>query len=98
MRKVVVGTIGAVTLLLAGMTVGFGPAFAAPQPLTRADCKKAGMQWNDNANVCGGGSSAANSAKMGKGEGTQTAPAKTPPEAHTQKIEQPLRKNPATGN
>jgi hypothetical protein len=23
------------------------------QPLTRADCKKAGMQWNSNANVCG---------------------------------------------
>jgi hypothetical protein len=33
------------------------PAFAVestPQPLTRADCEKAGMQWNDNANVCGG--------------------------------------------
>jgi hypothetical protein len=33
------------------------PALAAettPQPLTRADCEKAGMQWNDNANVCGG--------------------------------------------
>jgi hypothetical protein len=31
------------------------PALAAettPQPLTRADCEKAGMQWNDNANVC----------------------------------------------
>src|SRR6185295_15741018 len=26
----------------------------APQPLTRADCKKAGLQWNNNANVCGG--------------------------------------------
>jgi hypothetical protein len=25
-----------------------------PQPLTRADCKKAGMQWSSNANVCGG--------------------------------------------
>ena len=24
------------------------------QPLTRVDCKKAGMQWNSNANVCGG--------------------------------------------
>jgi hypothetical protein len=23
------------------------------QPLTRADCKKAGLQWNSNANVCG---------------------------------------------
>jgi len=25
----------------------------AAQPLTRADCKKAGLQWNNNANVCG---------------------------------------------
>ena len=25
-----------------------------PQPLTRAACKQAGMQWNSNANVCGG--------------------------------------------
>src|SRR5262245_46918245 len=24
-----------------------------PQPLTRADCDKAGMAWDDNANVCG---------------------------------------------
>ena len=24
-----------------------------PQPLTRADCGKAGMAWDDNANVCG---------------------------------------------
>ena len=25
-----------------------------PQPLTKADRKKGGMQWNSNANVCGG--------------------------------------------
>jgi hypothetical protein len=39
------------------MTIAVGPAFAVEgttQPLTRADCEKAGMQWNDNANVCGG--------------------------------------------
>jgi hypothetical protein len=30
------------------------PQVTAPQPLTRAACKKAGMQWNNNANVCGG--------------------------------------------
>jgi hypothetical protein len=39
------------------LTAAVGPACAAeitPQPLTRADCEKAGMQWNDNANVCGG--------------------------------------------
>jgi len=29
-------------------------ANSAPQPLTREACKKAGMQWNNNANVCGG--------------------------------------------
>jgi hypothetical protein len=56
------------------------------------------MHWDENANVCGGGSSAANSAKMGKGEGTQTAPAKTPTEAQTKKIDQPHRRNPTTGN
>ena len=30
-----------------------GYAFADPQPLTRADCKKASMKWNDSANFCG---------------------------------------------
>jgi len=29
------------------------PQVSAPQPLSREDCKKAGMQWNNNANVCG---------------------------------------------
>jgi hypothetical protein len=29
------------------------PHVTTPQPLTRADCKKAGLQWNSNANVCG---------------------------------------------
>jgi hypothetical protein len=29
------------------------PQVTKPQPLTRADCKKAGMQWNSNAIVCG---------------------------------------------
>ena len=30
-----------------------------PQPLTRVDCDKAGMAWDDNANVCGAASRAA---------------------------------------
>jgi lipoprotein-anchoring transpeptidase ErfK/SrfK len=30
-----------------------------PQPLTRVDCDKAGMAWDDNANVCGAPSRAA---------------------------------------
>jgi len=44
-------------------------------------------------------SSAATSAKMGKDEGTQTGSANqgTPPEADTQKIDQPPRQNPTTG-
>jgi hypothetical protein len=25
---------------------------AAPQPLTRPDCEKAGSHWNENTNVC----------------------------------------------
>ena len=29
------------------------------QPLTRADCDKAGMAWDDNANVCGAASPSA---------------------------------------
>ena len=30
-----------------------GYAFADPQPLTRADCEKASMEWNEATNVCG---------------------------------------------
>ena len=26
---------------------------APPQPLTKEDCKTAGMKWNDQSNVCG---------------------------------------------
>ena len=32
-----------------------GYAFAESQPLTRPDCAKAGMKWDDVANVCAGG-------------------------------------------
>jgi hypothetical protein len=44
--------------------------------------------------------SAATSAKMGKDEGTQTGGANqaTPPENDTQKIDQPPRQNPTTGD
>src|SRR5262245_25707374 len=31
----------------------------SPQRLTRVDCDKAGMAWDDNANVCGAASLAA---------------------------------------
>ena len=48
-----------------------GYAFAETQPLTRADCGKAGMKWNDGANVCGGGAAAAATAAPAKGEVTE---------------------------
>jgi hypothetical protein len=38
-----------------GLAAAFtAPAFAAgsPQPLTKSDCKKAGLKWNDQSNVC----------------------------------------------
>jgi lipoprotein-anchoring transpeptidase ErfK/SrfK len=43
-------------------TVVASQAYGGPissQPLTRADCDKAGLAWNDNANVCGPASQAA---------------------------------------
>jgi hypothetical protein len=51
------------------LTASVAPAPAAettPQPLTRADCEKAGMQWNDNANVCGGKQASAKPMKAEK--------------------------------
>jgi hypothetical protein len=46
-------------LIVLGLALVFtAPAFAAgagAQPLTKADCKKAGLKWNDESNVCGKG-------------------------------------------
>ena len=47
--------------LLVAATLVASPLFAADvssQPLTRADCYKGGMTWNENANVCGSDSEA----------------------------------------
>jgi lipoprotein-anchoring transpeptidase ErfK/SrfK len=41
-----------------------------PQPLTRVDCDRAGMAWDDNANVCGAASLAAE--RVPEAEGAQT--------------------------
>ena len=44
----------ALTFLIIGNLVA-NQAYAddvSPQPLTRADCDKAGMAWDENANVC----------------------------------------------
>ena len=72
----------------------FGPAFAqdVTTAKTEADCKKAGGMWNVQSNEC-----AEESAKMGKGEGTHEG-AQATPEHDTQKIYQPERRNPTTGN
>ena len=51
-------------IAIGGLTVSLvfaAPAFAmdGAQPLTRADCEKAGLAWDENANVCGGSDKAA---------------------------------------
>jgi hypothetical protein len=55
-----------VALVLTIAVACSGYAFAAdqsPQPLTRADCEKAGMKWDNRANVCGANAAAAAPAK-----------------------------------
>jgi hypothetical protein len=65
---------------------------ASPYPVLIAgnEAETAGATTEDNAG---------DSAKMGKGEGTHTGPNQgTTPENDTKKIDQPERRNPATGN
>ena len=71
-----------------------GPAFAqdVKTAKTEADCKKVGGSWNAQDNAC-----TEESAKMGKGEGTHEG-AQATPEYDTQKVDQPERRNPTTGN
>jgi hypothetical protein len=45
-----------------------------------------------------GGANNQKAAKMGQDEGTQTGEQSNPPESDTQKIDQPPRKNPTTGD
>ena len=55
-----------VALVLTVAVACSGYAFAAhqsPQPLRRADCEKAGMRWDNRANVCGANAAAAPPAK-----------------------------------
>jgi len=46
-------------LVAIGLAVAFtAPSFAAgsaAQPLTKEDCKKSGLKWNEQSNVCGKG-------------------------------------------
>src|SRR5262245_53386508 len=71
-----------------------GPAVAqdGTKAMTEGDCAKAGGMWDAQSNKC-----VEESAKMGKGEGTHEHPQATP-ELDTNKIDQPERRNPTTGN
>lgn len=63
---------GSVSVVGLTLTLSFAaPAFAmegakGAQPLTRAACEKAGMAWDENANVCGGPENAVESKKEKK--------------------------------
>ena len=84
------------TFVLALALAFIGPAFAedVTKATTQADCDKAGGMWNVQSNEC-----AEESAKMGKEEGThEGAHLGATPENDTQKIDQPPRKDPTTGN
>jgi hypothetical protein len=63
------------------------PVFAADtanQPLNRADCDKAGMRWNDNANVCAANEPGSPQAVLPKAESQATSkPAMTKPSKKT---------------
>jgi len=47
---------GLVSIITLALAVAFtAPAFAASaggQPLTKSECKKSGLMWNDQSNVC----------------------------------------------
>jgi lipoprotein-anchoring transpeptidase ErfK/SrfK len=49
-----------------------------PQPLTRVDCDKAGLAWDDTANVCGAASVAAEAVPEAEGAQTVTDTAAQP--------------------
>jgi hypothetical protein len=59
-----------VTVFVLSVALAFsGYAFAKPQPLTRAACTKAGMSWDENGNVCGGGAAVTPTKEEGKKAG-----------------------------
>ena len=87
------------SLTAAALSLGFS-AQPHPAPFWETNIVLAAEETSPKGNLqTDEDSSAAKSAKMGKDEGTQTGSAKqgTPPEADTQKIDQPPRQNPTTG-
>ena len=88
-----------VSLTAAALSLGFSvQPHPAPFWKTKLVLAAENTYPNENAQT-NEDNSAAKSAKMGKDEGTQTGSANqgTPPEADTQKIDQPPRQNPTTG-
>jgi len=83
------------SLTAAALSLGFSVQ-PHPAPFWETNIVLAAEETSPKGNQ---DSSAAKSAKMGKDEGTQTGSANqgTPPEADTQKIDQPPRQNPTTG-
>ena len=87
------------SLTAAALSLGFS-AQPHPAPFWETNIVLAAEETSPKGNLqTDEDSSAAKSAKMGKDEGTQTGSANqgTPPEADTQKIDQPPRQNPTTG-
>jgi predicted NUDIX family NTP pyrophosphohydrolase len=91
------------TLFMSASAVALSLGFSLqhhPAPFWETNIVIAGEESVPKGNVQSDeDSSAAQSAKMGKDEGTQTGGANqgTPPENDTQKIDQPPRQNPTTG-
>jgi predicted NUDIX family NTP pyrophosphohydrolase len=93
--KILIVSVGATTLSL-----GFS-LHPHPAPFWETNIVIAGEESVPKGNVKSDeDSSGAKSAKMGKDEGTHTGGANqgTPSENDTQKIDQPPRQNPKTGN
>jgi hypothetical protein len=74
-------SIAAITLTVAVVYSGYAcAADAMPQPLRRADCEKAGMKWDENANVCG--SAVATTTEKKEVKKAKTGHSKTTPTYH----------------
>jgi hypothetical protein len=92
--KILIVSVGA-----AALSLGFS-LHPHPAPFWETNIVIAGEESVPKGNVQSGNGSTATKSAMGKDEGTQTGSANqgTPPEKDSQKIEQPPRQNPATGN
>jgi len=80
------------------LAMGFGVILISPtaaeetanQPLSRADCAKAGMSWDDAANVCDG-KTAAQKVESAPKAGAAPKPAAAPKSGPVAKVEGPSK-------